>query len=68
MGTKSVAEKLLIKPHTTIWLSDSAQLSRIEPLTADVRVVDGPEQATVALVFAASAASVPGTLNVSSTV
>ena len=58
MGTKSVAEKLLIKPHTTIWLSDAAHLARIEPLPAGVRVVDGMEQATLALVFADGAAAV----------
>jgi hypothetical protein len=57
MSTKSIAEKLLIKPNTTVWLSHAAQLARIEPLPAGVRIVDGMEQATVALVFADAAAS-----------
>ena len=57
MSTKSIAEKLLIKPNTTIWLSHAAHLARIEPLPEGVRIVDGMEQATVALVFADAAAS-----------
>lgn len=57
MSTKSIAEKLLIKPNTTAWLSHAAQLARIEPLPEGVRIVDGMEQATVALVFADAAAS-----------
>ena len=57
MSTKSVAEKLLIKPNTTIWLSHAAHLARIEPLPPGVRVVDRMEQATLALVFADAAAS-----------
>jgi hypothetical protein len=58
MSTKSVAEKLLIKPNTTVWLSDAAHLARIQPLPEGVRVLDGLEQATIALVFADDAASV----------
>lgn len=57
MSIKSVAEKLLIKPNTTVWLSHAAQLARIEPLPAGVRIVETIEQASVALVFADSAAS-----------
>ena len=57
MSAKSIAEKLLIKPNTTVWLSHAAQLARIEPLPEGVRIVDGMEQATVALVFADAAAS-----------
>jgi hypothetical protein len=58
MSTKSTAEKLLIKPETTLWLSDIERLGLLGPLPAEVRVVDGLEQATTALVFAADAASV----------
>src|SRR6476660_8602170 len=58
MSTKSIAEKLLIKPNTAIWLSHAAHRARIEPLPAGVRVVDGLEQATIALVFADAAAAV----------
>ena len=57
MNTKSVAEKLLIKPNTTVWVSHAAHLARIEPLPAGVRVVDGLEQATVALIFVDAAAA-----------
>jgi hypothetical protein len=57
MSTKSVAEKLLIKPDTTVWSSDASRLGLVEPLPAGVRQVDAPEQATVALVFADDADS-----------
>ena len=57
MSGKSVAEKLLIKPNTTIWSSHAAHLDRIEPLPAGVRQVDEPSQATTALVFAENAGS-----------
>jgi hypothetical protein len=52
MSTKSVAEKLLIKPNTTVWSSHAARLDLVEPLPENVRRVDGPAQATTALVFA----------------
>jgi|SRR5579859_3124319 len=57
MSTRSIAEKLLIKPSTTAWLSHADQRARIEPLPEGVRIVDAMEQATVALVFADAAAS-----------
>jgi hypothetical protein len=57
MSTKSVAEKLLIKPNTTVWSSDTSRLGLVEPLPEGVRQVDAPEQATVALVFADDADS-----------
>jgi hypothetical protein len=57
MSPKSVAEKLLIKPETTLWASRPENLELIEPLPAGVRVVDRPEEATTALVFADDAAS-----------
>jgi len=57
MSTKSVAEKLLIKPNTTVWSSHASHLNLIEPLPENVRRVDGPEQATTALVFADDAGS-----------
>jgi hypothetical protein len=52
MSAKSVAEKLLIKPGTTLWSSHPDRLGLIEPLPSGVRTVEGPEQATTALVFA----------------
>ena len=57
MSTKSVAEKLLIKPDTTVWSSDPSRLDLIGPLPEGVRQVDGPEQAQTALVFADDATS-----------
>jgi hypothetical protein len=57
MSAKSVTEKLLIKPNTTVWTSHPAHLSLIEPLPEGVRQVDRPDQATTALVFADDAAS-----------
>ena len=58
MSTKSVAEKLQIKPNTTIWTSHPSRLDLIEPLPAGVLPVDVPEHATTALVFADAAATV----------
>ena len=58
MSTKTVADKLQIKPNTTVWLSPPERRSLVEPLPDGVRVVDTIEQATVALVFAESAAAV----------
>jgi hypothetical protein len=57
MSTRSVADKLLIKPDTTLWSSHAARLGLVEPLPTGVRRVDAPEQATTALVFADDAAS-----------
>lgn len=57
MGTKSIAEKLLIKPNTTVWSSHAAHLDLVEPLPDSVRRADGPEQATTALIFAEDARS-----------
>jgi hypothetical protein len=57
MSTKSVAEKLLIKPGTAVWLSHAAHLARVEPLPQGARVVDDLAQAAVALVFVDSAAA-----------
>ena len=57
MSTKSVAQKLLVKPHTTLWLSHAEHRALVEPLPDGVQLVDGPEQATTALVFADAAGS-----------
>jgi len=57
MTTKSVAEKLRIKPDTTVWSSHPSHVDLLEPLPEDVRHVDAPEQATTALVFAEDASS-----------
>ena len=57
MSPKPVAEKLLIKPGTAVWLSDASRLDLIEPLPDGVRTVDAVEDATTALVFADDANS-----------
>jgi hypothetical protein len=57
MGTKTVADKLLIRPETTLWLSHGSRLHLIEPLSEGVQLVDAPEEATTAVVFADDAAS-----------
>lgn len=63
MTTKSVADKLLIKPDTAFWLSHRSRLDLIAPLPAHVRHVDDPAQATVALIFADDAATLYTVLN-----
>lgn len=55
MSSKTVAEKLSIKPNTSFWLSHSDRLDLVEPLPDSVRVVGGLEKAATALVFADSA-------------
>ncbi|HEU0212949.1 MAG TPA: hypothetical protein VFR13_02605 [Jiangellaceae bacterium] len=57
MSTKTVAEKLQIKPNTTVWSSDPAHLGLVEPLPEGVELVDDLDQATAALVFAPDAAA-----------
>jgi len=54
---KTVADKLLIKPGTTLWCSDAARLGLLGPLPDGVRPVDGPGEARTALVFADDARS-----------
>ena len=57
MSTKSIAEKLLIKPGSTVWSSDAGRLGLIGPLPGDVRPVQALEEATTALFFADDAGS-----------
>jgi len=54
---KTIAEKLLIKPNTTIWLSDPAQLPLLTPMPDGVRQVDTPATASTAVAFVEDAAS-----------
>lgn len=62
MSTKTVAEKLQIKPNTTVWSSDPAHVGLVEPLPEGVELVDRFDQATTALVFAPDAASLRSVL------
>lgn len=57
MSTKSVAQKLLIKPDTTVWSSAPEHLALVGPLPENVRTVTRMDEAATALVFAADAAS-----------
>ena len=63
MTTKTVADKLLIKPDTTLWSSHADRLDLIGPLPEGVRRVDALEEATTALVFADDEAAVRGILD-----
>jgi hypothetical protein len=58
VSTKSVAQKLLIKPNTTIWSSPPERLELVGPLPEGVAGADGPQDAAAALVFVDDAASV----------
>jgi hypothetical protein len=51
MSARSTAEKLGIEPDTTVWSSPPERIELIDPMPDGVRVVDGPERATTALVF-----------------
>lgn len=52
MSKKTVAEKLLIKPDATVWLSHPDRLELVEPLPAGSRAADAPDGADVAVFFA----------------
>lgn len=58
MSAKSVADKLLIKPGTTVWSSDSSRTALLQPLPKGVRLLDRPEGATTAVAFADDSAAV----------
>ncbi len=57
MSPKTVAEKLLIKPETSVWSSHPERLGVVGPLPSGARVVDRPDEATTALVFGDDAES-----------
>jgi hypothetical protein len=57
VSTKSVAEKLLINPSTTIWCSDPKRVALLGPLPKDARAVTRVDQAETAIVFADDSAS-----------
>jgi hypothetical protein len=63
LSTKTVAEKLFLKPGNTVWLSDPSRADLVEPLPAGVRRVSEPDQAAAAIVFAESAAAVRASLD-----
>ena len=55
--SKTIAEKLQIKPNTTVWLSDPAHLPLLTPMPDGVREVDTMATASTAVLFAQDAAS-----------
>ena len=52
MSTKSVADKLLVKPNTTVWSSNPDNLALIEGFPDTAQVVAAPADATIAFIFA----------------
>jgi hypothetical protein len=52
VSAKSVADKLLIKPNTMVWSSDTSRTELLEPLPEGVGLVDRPEGAAIAVAFA----------------
>lgn len=56
MAAKSPAEKLLVKPGTTLWLSREDRLALIGPLPDGAAIVPTLGEATAAVLFADSAA------------
>ena len=58
MAEKSIAQKLLIKPSSSVWATPAERAALINPLPDGVRRADRPADATVAVVFADDAAAV----------
>lgn len=55
--SKTLAEKLQIKPHTTVWLSDPAHVTLLTPMPEGVRESDQLATASAAIMFAEDAAT-----------
>jgi hypothetical protein len=55
--TKTIAEKLQIKPHSTVWVSHAKHLPLLTPLPEGVRQSDALATASTAVLFADDAAS-----------
>lgn len=60
---KTTAEKLLIKPGTTVWLSDEAHQDRLGPLPDGAAYTGEPGHAAVGVVFADAAAAARAVLD-----
>jgi hypothetical protein len=54
--SKTIAEKLLIKPNTTVWLSDPANLPLLTPMPDGVRETDKLATASTGILFVEDAA------------
>lgn len=62
MVTRTVAEKLQIKPNTSVWSSQPEYLELIGVLPEGATVADSIEEATTAVVFVATEAIAHETL------
>ncbi|MFD1934959.1 MULTISPECIES: hypothetical protein [Nonomuraea] len=58
MTTKTTADKLLLKPGTSFWVSDPDRRALVGPLPDGVTDAPSPDTAGVALVFGDDAAAV----------
>lgn len=63
MDSKSIAETLRIKPHTTVWSTRPEYLERIWPLPDGVTSADSMEHADTAILFVEGKASAKEVLN-----
>jgi len=57
VAAKTVADKLLVKPQTAVWISDDEHRPLIEPLPEGAEHIDDLGEAGVAVLFAADAAA-----------
>jgi hypothetical protein len=53
----TIADKLEIQPHSTVWLSDPAHLTLLTPMPDGVREVDKLATASTAILFVETAAA-----------
>ena len=58
MADRPVAGKLLIKPGSTLWLSDGSRAALLGPLPHGVALTSDPSSASTSIVIADDAASV----------
>jgi hypothetical protein len=63
MSAKTVADKLLIKPGSTVWASDPSRLALVDPLPEGVREASDLSVAGIALLFADDGDSLRATLS-----
>ena len=64
MSERTVADMLLLRPGGRAWVSDPAQAGLLGVLPDGAAIADGPAGATVAVVFAGSAAEARAALAV----
>ncbi|MFS8478874.1 MAG: hypothetical protein FWJ93_07925 [Micromonosporaceae bacterium] len=63
MSTKTITDKLLIKPNTTYWTATDEEATLLGPLPEGVRRAESLGEATVGLIFVADAATARQTLD-----